>query len=430
MTVAPPDTSIEMRASSPARRTTAERLVLTLTCLGMTAALVRHISFQETRSQFAEDLVARPDIPQSPVYYVAHTIQLLLLLSAGLIALFSLDIRTIKRGYALRFALLVAVSLLTTARGYSLSDLLSTKLVGSNGPFPFLISVLVFVGAQRRNWVVLSRALVILAVVLSALVLARLTGLHTLTRAEGVANLGSFLNALLWPASWIALEEHPRESWTRRLRFGPILIYGLGSLFTQTRLNFVMIFALLAVYTYVQRKRHLPQTGAFVAVVALAVWLSLFTAVFLRDTRAFENTVTVIDAFYSRIDDDSRTGQLQAFFADVKPWELLFGRGALATWRWGRSQWEGTDVGYLTLLFYGGVPLLFTYVVTHVTPGLTVLRKKPADSRLAAAGVVVLWSIVMLSSAYPGPSLEHYPILFCVGACISWQPFPAHQPIR
>ncbi len=364
---------------------------------------------------------------QSPVYYVAHATQLLLLVSAGLVAFLSFDFRTLKRDYLPLFALFLGAAVIMAARGYSASQLLSTKLVDSAGPFPCFISVLAFVGARRSNWVVLRKAMVILAVLLSALVLWRLTGLRAFTRVEGVANLTGFLNALLWPASWIALEEHPRDSWTRRLRFGPILIYSIASLFTQTRLNFVMIFALLAVYSYVQRKRNLPQTATLVVGAALAVWLSLFTAVFLRNSPVFETTVHVFDAFYSRIDDDSRSGQLRAFFDDVTPGELLFGRGALAKWQWGPGRWEGTDVGYLNLLFYGGVPLLFTYVVTHVTPGLTVLRKKPADSRVAAAGVVVLWIIVMFSSAYPSTAIDYYPVLFCVGACISREPVPVEQ---
>ena len=40
--------------------------------------------------------------------------------------------------------------------------------------------------------------------------------------------------------------------------------------------------------------------------------------------------------------------------------------------------------------------------------------------QLTAAGVVVLWAVTMFSSASPtGIMLEHYPLLFCIGACIS-----------
>ncbi len=51
---------VEMRTFGPARRTAAERLVLILTSLGMTAALVKLISFQATRSQFMQDTEMAP----------------------------------------------------------------------------------------------------------------------------------------------------------------------------------------------------------------------------------------------------------------------------------------------------------------------------------------------------------------------------------
>src|SRR5207302_3806773 len=103
------------------------------------------------------------------------------------------------------------------------------------------------------------------------------------------------------------------DSFARRLRFGPIMIYALGSFFTQTRLNFVLIFVFLAINAYIQYRRGAPQAAAWIWGLMLAVWVSLFSAVFLKDTRPFEQTEGVADAFYSRLDDDSRSGQLVYF---------------------------------------------------------------------------------------------------------------------
>jgi len=108
--------------------------------------------------------------------------------------------------------------------------------------------------------------------------------------------------------------------------------------------------------------------------------------------------------------------------------ELLLGRGSRATWWWRIEEYAGgTDVGYLTLLFYGGVPLLLTYIATHVTPGLTAFRMNVASWQLAAAAVVLLWGLRMFSSNYPGLTLDYYPVLFFVGACISREPFHPAQ---
>jgi len=82
--------------------------------------------------------------------------------------------------------------------------------------------------------------------------------------------------------------------------------------------------------------------------------------------------------------------------------------------------WKGgTDVGYLSLLFFGGVPLMITYFVTHLMPTLEVLRTKATDVQLTSAGVVLLWGLRMFSSSYSGLGIDYYPILFCVGICIS-----------
>jgi len=205
----------------------------------------------------------------------------------------------------------------------------------------------------------------------------------------------------------------------RRLRFGPILIYAVGSVLVQTRLNFVMIFALLLVHAYIQRRRGVSQLASWIVWGSLALWLCLFTAIFLRDTHAFEKFDGAAEAFYSRLDEDTRTGQLYSFFQDVQLHELLLGRGSFATWKWGSLLWKGgTDVGYLSLLLYGGLPLLIAYVGAQVAPSLKLFRRDMEDWQLPAAGVVFLFAIRMFSSSYPGENLESYALLVCTGACI------------
>jgi len=398
-----------------------EGLVLTLVSLGMVASLVAFISVQQAiKYQLKPDELFSTTIVNSPLYYVAHVTETILLVSAGLVALMFTKWRTIERGYFLRFALFLGAALLMTARSFSFSELLSTKIADWSGPFPLFVSVLVFVGARRRNWAFLDATMVVMAVLFSVLTLVGMAGLRTFTRQEGVASLGVILNTLYWPASWVALRDYPQHSPTRRFRLGPLVIFGFGGLLTQTRLLFVMLFSSLIMYAYVQHRRKIPQATGWLVGIALTVWIGLFTAVFLKDTRGFEKVASVADAFSSRLSEDTRTGQLLSFEGSVQLHELVLGRGALATWNWGGTVWHGgTDVGYLTLLFYGGVPLLVTYVATHLKPCLIVFRKGQTSWQLTAAAIVFLWGIRMFSSSYPGLALEYYPILFCTGACIS-----------
>ena len=402
-------------------RTGVDRVVLTLMTLGLIAASVAFIDYQAAvKVQLQPDEFFSATIVKSPTYYAAHAIQVVLLFVAGLLALAYTDTRMIQRGYLRRFILLVGAVLLMTARGYSTSDLLSVKLVDATGPFPFLIAVLVFVAARRNNWRYLSNVMVLLATLFSVLSLLGMAGLHTFSRQEAVAAIGGTLTGLFWPASWLVLTPNLHPALLRRLRFVPIVIYVLGSLFVQTRLNVVMIFGLIAVYAYLEHKRHVSRAAGWIATVAMLSWLCLFTSVFLRDTRVYDRLDSVAAAFSSRLDDDTRTGQLQSFGEDVAPHELLLGRGSFASWNWSGVSWKGgTDVGYLSLLFFGGVPLMLTYFVTHLMPALEVLRTKATDVQLTSAGVVLLWGLRMFSSSYSGLGIDYYPILFCVGICIS-----------
>jgi hypothetical protein len=413
--------------------TTTDRVVLTLTVSGLVAAVVMRVLFLKAIQEQLKpgELYPSPDIIKPALFYSVHAIQIVLLLAAGFVALLSTDFRTIERGYRLRFALFIGAALLTM-KGYSAAELFSTKLADLTGPLPCFMSLLVFIGARRNYWTVLGKAMVVQAVFFSAMAVLALADMHSFTRDRAIASLGGTIHALFWPAAWIALQNHPHDSIARRLRFAPLLIYSFMSFFTQTRLNFVMIFACLAMYSYLQYRRGKPQMAGWIVWLAGAVWAGLFTAAFLRDTSAFQTVESVAEAFSNRIDEDSRTGQIRSFFDSVAPQELVLGRGALATWDWGRTvAWRGgTDIGYLTLLFYGGLPLLVTYFAAHLKPGFTVLWTNRSDWQLSAAGIVVLWCLRMFSSSYLDLTIDYYPVMFCVGACISRESFSRSGEIQ
>jgi hypothetical protein len=404
--------------------TGADRLVLTLTVLGMIASAVM-VTIVVRAVQDAGE-VGEADIYKPAVFYIVHAIQLTLLLAAGVAALLNTDFREIERGFLPRLALFFGAALLMTARGYTASDLLSTRLADSTGPVPCFMSVLIFVGARRKYWGLLDKIFAGQAIYFSAISVFGLARMRMFTRDAGLSNLATGLNALYFPAAWIALRDYPRDSNMRRFRFLPMALFTFFSLFTQTRLNIVMVFCLLGVYAYIQYRRRMPQAGLWLITGGLAVWLTLFVATFLRDTSGFRTLESVADAFSSRINEDTRSSQLIRFAENVKPEELLLGRGSLATWDWGKTvnYKGGTDVGYLTLLLYGGLPLFLTYVAVHLKPCFTALAANPSQLQLAAAGVLLLWTIRMFSSSYMGLTLDYYPILLCVGACISREPFP------
>jgi hypothetical protein len=187
-------------------------------------------------------------------------------------------------------------------------------------------------------------------------------------------------------------------------------------------LNFVMLFALLLLFAYLQRKRGTPQAAVWLVGIGLLVWSAAFVAAFLTDTPAFQRVTYVVEEFSERLAEDTRSHQLEWFFRSNSVPELLAGKGSFAKWQWGPEMWTGTDVGYLTLLLFGGVPLLITYAVTILKPGFSAFFRAIEDWQLTAAAIVMLFALRMFSSTYANVALDYYPVLLCVGACISREP--------
>ena len=112
-TIALAGNQVETHAPLVMRRTAAERLVLTLTALGMIASLAAFVSYEEAIStQLKEGELFASDLVKSQVYYVVYGIQLILFTAAGVLAFLSTEWRTIERGYLLRFALFLGAALL------------------------------------------------------------------------------------------------------------------------------------------------------------------------------------------------------------------------------------------------------------------------------------------------------------------------------
>ena len=181
-----------------------------------------------------------------------------------------------------------------------------------------------------------------------------------------------------------------------------------------------MIAAALVTYAYFQRRRRIPIAPKLLLAVGLGLWIVLFSAEYLTDTQYVQTLQASTESFLNRLDEDTRSNQMVAFFTDVRMSELLMGRGSMANWNWNGIQWGGgTDVGYLSLLFYGGLPLLLTYLAIHVTPVFGAMRRPQSERQRSCAAIALLWALRMFSSSFPGIEIENYFVLLCIGGCIA-----------
>ena len=220
-----------------------------------------------------------------------------------------------------------------TVKGYSLSAAASTQIFSSTGPFICIVSALIFV-AQPGNWQAFGQAVTLDGNHIFCIRGGCMFGVKSADRWEAVLALQGFLNGLYWPATWLLLRPGSQKSPVGWLRWLPIAVYAVGSIFTQTRLNWVMILAALVAYAYIQWRRHNPMVPKLLLAAGLGLWLLLFSTRYLSDTKYFQTLRASAEAFGNRADEDTRTGQLVEFFRDVRISELVLGRGSLATWNW------------------------------------------------------------------------------------------------
>jgi hypothetical protein len=357
-------------------------------------------------------------IIQMPLaYYVCHAGQILFLTLTGLLAF----LRYRNNRYKMWFCLYVIVGLEITVRTFSLADWLSPRVVHPTGVYGCVISLVIFIGADRRNWRIIAPLFDLAAAFFSIVVLYGLTQTVGLGRWEACNKMGTASNCLFFPAAWLVLTSLDRSRMVRWICWIPLVVFALAATIMQKRIDFVMMAFIMMFYSVLKYRSHPAQEfldravrlaagGLAVGIIAMGIWH------FAPRSELLQNSV---QGFKARLGDDTRSDQLVSFFADVQPSELVFGRGACATWRWyGRDYTAPPDVGYLGLLFFGGLPLLITYVPLHIGPIWVALRRKNVDLRSACAFVALLWAIRMFSSTAIEISVMYIPVLLCVGGAM------------
>jgi hypothetical protein len=241
----------------------------------------------------------------------------------------------------------------------------------------------------------------------------------TVNRSIAMNNLTTPLNPLYWVGIYVLFSTEG-SLLKNCLKWIPIGIYTLGGVITQTRLNLVMVVLAFGAYLFLRAKDSRDISKPVATVVFTAIGLVLVIVAFgntsLGDLFEFYSA-----ALQNRLTQDSRTGQLVAFFDEVPLSSLAFGRGAEAAWNWDGELWKGgTDVGYLSVLFFGGIPMLVGMYAFIIRPAFKNLIRASHKTDLIAPTIVALFAIRMFSSEFPSLDIEYYPILLAAGRCWSY----------
>jgi hypothetical protein len=373
------------------------------------------ITNEAIRAVAAKGLLYTDLIEKPKIYYPFHAGQLLCMMAGGSLALLALRKKAPQIGvYPFLFLLVVGVYI--ALRGYSVSEMFSQRIVNPRGPMQCWVCAVAFAGVYFRNWKVIGRGIYAVAILLSVYCAYIMLTLGTVNRTIAMNNLTSPLNPLYWTGVYTLLTAD--DSWLyNHLKWVPLFLYTLGSIITQTRLNLIMVMLAFIGYLFLRAKEgrsiRKPITTVILSGIGAVLVITLLSATSFEEKLDFYQ-----NSLANRLTQDSRSGQLVAFFSDVPVSSLAFGKGAEAAWNWDGNLWKGgTDVGYLSVLFFGGVPMLIGLYLFMIRPALKNVFLADHKTDLVAPVILILFALRMFSSEFPSLDIEYYPILLATGRC-------------
>ena len=137
----------------------------------------------------------------------------------------------------------------------------------------------------------------------------------------------------------------------------------------------------------------------------------------------YEDTSNIISGLWGRALEDTRSRQYLDFFSQVPIADLLLGRGPTGTWIWGGRDYQYFDNAYIWMALIGGLPILVSYFMVTIWPGIKayILRAKGNDA--AAAMYIMLIALAFTGlSTYLIPSLspQIYLLYLMTGRCLAY----------
>lgn len=171
------------------------------------------------------------------------------------------------------------------------------------------------------------------------------------------------------------------------------------------------------------------------------VFIASYFVVFRKSASATINTfilaaigITLIyqmgflDFFLSKIDDDSRSGVVENFYADMDTYTWIFGRGALGTYYDPSSLFEMIDgnrteieTGYLNMILKGGIIYLVLYVLVLLKAFYKGYFKTNNDLTKAFACMCLITCIELIPYGIQSFNLKYLSIWLGVGLCLNRQ---------
>ncbi|OGU05259.1 MAG: hypothetical protein A2075_01045 [Geobacteraceae bacterium GWC2_58_44] len=410
--------------SQPASETStvAIRIVKYLVLAGMVSSWCAAVIVAQTTDSVPPTALVEPR-GKPFVYYILHAMGIASMLSAGALAALKGGGKKLGSGTLLAFWVLVITAVTWALIAYKLEDYLSWAALGATGPFVWLSCVVLFAGMERSLWKPLEQVIRVLAYLTAVLALVSIVqNYHYLTERWLSAPV-QYMVLLMWIGGWTFLTSREASGWRMYLRYFPFVVFVLAAVTSQTRSWFLMSMFLIIARFLINRSAGRSRAGVSPNVIA---GTGIFISIALLLALVFQGQLFDAYArFAHRAMDDSRTEQYVQFFSQKTFYDLILGGGPTATWNFGWGEeyenYQSFDNNYLWMAFLGGIPMMLSYTVIIIIPGVRAALRGAKNNDAAAATLLVLWGLACTGfSTYATPSLTPYSFFLCLlaGRCL------------
>ena len=408
--------------------------VVFFTLTGVVGAWLASVAFAESVSTVVDEWGRTVTIEnKSVVYYLLHGGALAsLLVAGGLGAVNGGYARLDKAGRAALWILILS-STIWALIAYDWNEMLSPAILGATGPFVWFSTLLLFAGMEAEVWQRLRR--LIDALVVATAILA----VRSMCRADSHSDAGwystnQYFCLLFWYGGWRCLARDYRSRAWIFVDASILALLGVLALWLQRRSWVIDTGLLMAMYVMSVPRRMNVREGrrATHALAVAAIAVPILAVVLLATPMARGAVAGLLD----RLREDTRTEQYRMFFSQVSLDDLVLGMGPKATYYYGPTspEYQYFDNAYLWMAFIGGLPILISYCVLIVRPGLVAFFRRGENDPCVAASrsLLFIWALVLGGlGVFSSPSLSAYSCFICLmaGLCYGSGTMGPNEPM-
>lgn len=401
----------------------ADKLITVLLSAGLIMGLITMLIDSQALASLS--MVAYADIYDQMVrargYRELKILEILAVVSAGIIAYVTEGRYCVPRWARILFAVMLlwmtGHAFLAFYDGFSNSELINQK-----GPAVWWAMLVIFCGCSKRRWKTIYPIIVFIVIVGSLEMAFRISTLSgTFARVQAGRTLQISLQIMLWSAPVVFLIPG-KTLLGSFFSLIPLGLITVSAVITGTR-SWVVICAIyffLIIKLKLKNIKSIGEKQLILLGLSFGVCISFYLLLVVFPTQ-LENGV---DILLGRLDADSRTWQLEQFFANVPLSDLLTGTGPRGLWWMGNREYGYVDGTYFFMLFLGGAPLLITYLFIIVYPAIKCFFKYKlslyGSLDFTCIFLVLIWALVLSglgTFTSPEAKMSHYLIALCAGRC-------------